>query len=124
MSRPFGRELLKGTIPVMVLRLIAVEELYGYEILKRLDESSGGAFSFSEGTLYPILHGLERDGHVQAIWREASGRRRKYYTVTEAGRRHLEAQEDEWRRFSASVDAILGHRPGGALHLGPTAQGA
>ncbi len=103
------KQLLKGTIPLLVLQLLGQTDLYGYQLIKSLEQISAGVFRFSEGTLYPVLHTLERDGHLRAYWRDSDvGRRRKYYTITAAGRRELTARAAEWRTFAGAIDAVLG----------------
>lgn len=102
------KELLKGTIPFMVLRLIGEKEVYGYQIIKLLSGLSEELFLFKEGTLYPILHNLEKDDFISSYWRESSvGRKRKYYRITDEGRKQLEMKFQEWKRFKAAVDLVL-----------------
>jgi len=103
-----NKELLKGSTGTMILTLLARGDLYGYELIKELERCSGGVFTLKEGTLYPILHGMESDGWVEAYWREVDGRKRKYYRVTDAGTRQLEQKRSEWRQFRTAVDAVLG----------------
>lgn len=101
-------QLLKGTIPLLSLRLLAEADLYGYQLIKTLEQLTSGVFRFSEGTLYPVLHTLERDGMLRAYWQVAeSGRKRKYYTITDRGRRQLRNRTAEWRTFVGAVDAVL-----------------
>lgn len=101
------RELLKGTLPMLVLSQLAAEEQYGYQLIKNLAEGSGGVFTFKEGTLYPVLHALERDGLVSSFWdgREG-GRRRRYYEITAFGMANLESRRAEWQRLVDAVAAI------------------
>lgn len=102
------KQLLKGTIPLLVLHLLAQADLYGYQLIKSLEQISAGVFKFSEGTLYPVLHTLERDGHLRAYWRESgTGRNRKYYAITAAGRRELGQRMDQWRTFAGAIEAVL-----------------
>ena len=83
-------QLLKGTVPFLVLSVLGGGELYGYQIAQRIRDRSGSFLSPSEGSLYPALHRLERDGAVVAEWRESDrGPRRRYYRVTPAGTRLL-----------------------------------
>jgi len=106
------RQLLKGTIPLLVLRLLDRGELYGYQLIKSLDELSAGAFRFSEGSLYPVLHSLERDGLLSAHWQSGeSGRKRKYYTITGRGRAELAARLRQWRTFAAAIETVLAEEP-------------
>lgn len=102
------KQLLKGTIPLLVLHLLAQADLYGYQLIKSLEQISAGVFRFSEGTLYPVLHSLERDGMLRAYWRDSnSGRKRKYYAITDRGRRELAGRTAEWHTFTGAVDAVL-----------------
>lgn len=102
------KQLLKGTIPLLVLHLLAQADLYGYQLIKALDQISSGAFRFSEGSLYPVLHTLERDGMLHAYWHQAdSGRQRKYYAITERGRRELVERRSQWRSLTVAIDAVL-----------------
>lgn len=93
---------------MLVLALLKGKEMYGYQIIEELDKRSEHVFQMKEGTLYPVLHALEKDRLVTA--REAvteQGRTRRYYAVTERGLRALEEKEKEWRSFSKAVTAIL-----------------
>jgi PadR family transcriptional regulator, regulatory protein PadR len=87
---------------------VAEEPAHGYAILQRLKERSGGAFDLSEGTIYPALHRLERDGLLSSTWSADSGRRRRVYNVTNAGKSALEVRRQEWRHFALAVDAVMG----------------
>lgn len=102
------KELLKGCVPLMVLCLFQEDDLYGYQIIKRLEILSGGAFLFKDGTLYPVLHALEKAGHIESYWQSSeSGRKRKYYHITEAGSVHLEERMRDWKFFTRSVNSVL-----------------
>lgn len=101
------KQLLKGTIPLLVLSLLASEDRYGYDLIKSMEDRSHGAFRFSEGTLYPVLHSLERDGRLTSVWEETGRRRRKYYRITAKGRAELTARREQWLLFTTSVAAIL-----------------
>ncbi len=102
----------KGTLPgstsMLVLALLKEREMYGYQIIEELEKRSNQVFKLKEGTLYPILHSLEKDKLVTAQEREApSGRVRRYYRVTAAGLRALEEKKEEWSLYSKAVTAIL-----------------
>lgn len=102
------KELLKGTLPLLVLQVVRTRATYGYELIRRLEASSGGAFVFAEGTLYPVLHALERDQLITSTWVTATGaRRRKYYHITDAGRVELARRLAEWQAFTRAVDAVV-----------------
>ena len=104
----FDRELLKGSITLLILKLLSEREMYGYQIIQEADRRSERAFQFKEGTLYPALHLLERRGFLRSEWREAkSGRERKYYALTAKGRKLAERSHREWKSFIKAVDAVL-----------------
>jgi DNA-binding PadR family transcriptional regulator len=91
---------------------LSEEERYGYEIIKTVNERSGGVFAWKEGTLYPWLHRLEGDGLIQSRWVEAdTGRRRKYYRITRRGRTALVERKEEWSAFAQAVNALLCVQP-------------
>jgi DNA-binding PadR family transcriptional regulator len=104
----FDRELVKGTTVPIVLRLLAEREMYGYEIVKVVNDRTDGLFEWKEGTLYPCLHRLESDGLLTGQWREApNGRKRKYYRTTAKGRAELREKREEWRQFAHGVNLLL-----------------
>ena len=100
--------LIAGSSTLLVLSLLEKEDMYGYQMITELSRRSNDTFQMKEGTLYPILHALERDGAVRGYQAEApTGRVRKYYRITGKGLRALEAQKKEWRTFTAAVNAVL-----------------
>lgn len=102
-------QLLKGTVPFLVLSVLAEGELYGYQIAQRIRERSGAFLAPSEGSLYPALHRLEREGAVAAEWRASElGPRRRYYTLTPAGQKLLAEARAEWKAFTGVVSAVAG----------------
>lgn len=104
-----NKELLKGSTVILILKLLDRKPMYGYEMIKEMENTSGGVFQFKEGTLYPILHSLELDGMLEGYWSEAQGnRQRKYYRLTERGRSQLEEKRQEWVVFRSAVEQILG----------------
>lgn len=106
-GRRIQAQLLKGTLPLLVLATLRDTELHGYEIVKRIREQSSGAFMPSEGSLYPVLHRLETEGALEATWRAGEGRpRRRYYRLTRAGLTALERAEREWTTFAGGVKRI------------------
>lgn len=108
---PVSPELIKGTVIPVVLAVLKERARYGYEMVHLINARTNGALSFSEGTLYPVLHRLEADGMIKAEWREAGpsegGRRRRYYALTGAGRRELERRRAEWKTFADAVGELL-----------------
>jgi len=106
-----NKELMKGTTVTLVLKVINTRECYGYDIIKRVKEQSGEAFNLKEGTLYPILHTLEKDQLIESYWSEEAGqRKRKYYKITKKGKRLLGEKQKEWESFRAAVDQLLATR--------------
>ena len=102
-------QLLKGTVPFLVLSVLAEGELYGYQIAQRIRERSGAFLAPSEGSLYPALHRLEHDGAVTAEWRASElGPRRRYYALTPAGEKLLAEARTEWQAFTGVVSAVAG----------------
>lgn len=92
-----GKDLVAASATPLVLAILAEGESYGYAIIKRVTELSGGHLSWTDGMLYPVLHRLERNGLVAAKWRASeAGRRRKYYHLTKEGRVQLEAERKRW----------------------------
>ena len=102
------KSLLSGSTTLLVLSLLASGDKYGYEMISVLELKSDRTFQLKEGTLYPILHALEGNGAVKSYEQEApSGRVRRYYHITEKGKRLLETKKEEWHTFSEKVNAIL-----------------
>ena len=104
-------QMRKGTTTVIILNLLAEENrpMYGYEIIQELEQRSQGYFRFKEGLIYPRLHDLERQDLLRATWQgEEGSRRRKFYSITDAGRRRLEKELQGWQAFTQHVNQILG----------------
>ena len=92
-----GKDLVAASATPLVLAILREGESYGYAIIKRVYELSGGELQWTDGMLYPVLHRLERNGLVKASWwRAESGRRRKYYRLTESGSEELANQQRQW----------------------------
>ena len=101
------KNLLSGSTTLLVLSLLSAGDKYGYEMIAELEARSNHTFTLKEGTLYPILHTLEREGAVKSYEKEApTGRTRKYYHVTKKGLRLLDDKKEEWVEFSKTVNAI------------------
>ena len=93
---------------LLVLSLLAGEDMYGYQMIVELGRRSNLTFDMKEGTLYPVLHGLEKDGYVEAYQQEApTGRVRKYYHLTRKGGAALKTEEKAWETYSGAVNAVL-----------------
>lgn len=101
-------DLLQGTLELLVLRLLRSGQLNGWDIMQRIQLVSGEVLSVTPGSLYPALHKLEERGLISSDWGESvNNRRAKFYTLTSAGRKQLEAERDTWKRFAGAVEAIL-----------------
>ena len=107
------RELRTGVVGLTLLFIIdRTGPDYGYHILRRIEEQSGGRLAFKEGTAYPVLQNLERQGLVSTYWGESqTGPPRKYYQITREGREALDEGLAQWRDLRDSVERILGGRP-------------
>ena len=101
-------DTLNGQLDPLILATVAEESAHGYAILQRLKERSSGAFDLAEGTIYPALHRLERDGLLSSKWSTGSGRRRRVYSLTRAGTSALEVRRQEWKHFAHAVEAVMG----------------
>ena len=101
-------EVLKGTLDMLILKIVALGPIHGYAISQRIQQISREFFQVQQGSLYPALHRLENRGWLDAEWREASsGREAKFYKVTKKGRKQLEAEVLNWARLSDAVALIL-----------------
>ena len=101
-------DLRTGSTAVMVLRLLAEKPMYGYQIVKELQQRSEGYFELEQGTLYPTLHRLENDGLVHSQWEViAEGPSRKYYHITDQGQMELEKSARQWSDFSRHLLKLL-----------------
>ena len=103
------KSLLSGSTPMLILSLLKDSDKYGYEMVEALAKRSDDTFALKEGTLYPLLHALEKEKFVESYSKTApNGRERKYYRLTRSGREQLEYKEKEWRLFTEKVNAVLG----------------
>lgn len=101
-------ELKRGTLEMVLLKLLSEREMYGYEITTAVEARTRGRLGIREGTLYPVLYRLEEAGHVTPRWQaEGRGRPRKYYRVTESGAAELERLVSEWSDFVGAIGAVL-----------------
>ena len=92
-----AKDMVAASAKPLLLSILADGESYGYEIIQKVRELSGGEIEWSDGMLYPVLHRLERDGLVEAEWKEAeSGRNRKYYFLSSKGRKVHESERQQW----------------------------
>jgi DNA-binding PadR family transcriptional regulator len=106
-----GKDLVAASATPLVLAILSEGESYGYAIIKRVEELSGGELHWTDGMLYPVLHRLERAGYVEASWgKSESGRRRKYYHLTDRGRAELEDQRRQWQVITSTLQGTPFHR--------------
>jgi PadR family transcriptional regulator, regulatory protein PadR len=102
-----NKDLIAASSTPIVLAILAEGDSYGYAILKRVRELSGGRMEWTDGMLYPVLHRLERLGHVEPRWEVAeSGRRRKYYRITPQGRARLDEERRQWQVVDSTLKGI------------------
>jgi len=102
-----NKDLIAASSTPLVLAILAAEDSYGYAILQRVRELSGGRIQWTDGMLYPVLHRLERLGDVKARWEVVeSGRRRKYYRITSQGRARLAEEREQWRTVDSTLQGI------------------
>jgi PadR family transcriptional regulator, regulatory protein PadR len=102
-----GKDLVAASATPLVLAILAEEESYGYAILKRVGELSDGQLQWTDGMLYPVLHRLERQGHIEGRWGSSeTGRRRKYYRITGQGMEELTTQREQWQAVDAALRSI------------------
>ncbi len=103
-----NKDLIAASSTPIVLAILAEADSYGYAILKRVRELSGGRMEWTDGMLYPVLHRLERLGSIEARWEVAeSGRRRKYYRITPQGREQLARELSQWQTVDATLRGLL-----------------
>ena len=104
-----GTDLKRGSMATIILTVLRDGPLHGYQIAREIERRSEGYFDCKEGTLYPALHKLEREGLLRGEWRLAGEqRRRKYYALTAAGESHLTSAVEEWRSFATRLLGMIG----------------
>ena len=103
-----SKELLKGSTATMILKVISEGDAYGYQITQELSKKSDDVFKLNEGTLYPILQTLEKEGYVKSYRKSTEGgRERRYYQITPDGKAQLGVRLEEWKLFSNTVNRVL-----------------
>jgi DNA-binding PadR family transcriptional regulator len=107
----FSNEILRGHLELLVLATLARGGAHGFEVMRRLNEEGRGAFAMKEGTLYPVLYRLERQGLIRGDWEPEDaprkGPRRKQYVLTDKGQKALATRRDDWRAFVSLVGTIV-----------------
>jgi len=100
--------LLQGTLDLLILKSLALEQMHGLGIARRVEQITGGTFRVKPGSLFPALHRLEEEGWVTAEWGESENNRKaKYYRLTKMGRKQLESESERWSRISLAITQAL-----------------
>jgi len=106
MSRP--NDLVQGTLDLLLLKILALEELHGWAISLRLKSISGDVLQVTDGSLYPALHKLEQEGWISAEWKQTENNRRaKFYSLTRLGRKQLELESASWQLLSSAITRVV-----------------
>jgi PadR family transcriptional regulator, regulatory protein PadR len=101
-------DLVQGTLDLLILKTLMLQAMHGWAIAKRIQQISSEVLQVQQGSLYPALHRLEQRGWVKAKWGETeTGRRAKFYSLTAAGRKKLEAETADWKRLSTAINLIV-----------------
>jgi transcriptional regulator len=101
-------DLVQGTLDLLILKTLSTESRHGWAIAKRIQQISGEVLQVQQGSLYPALHRLEQQGWIKAKWAESeTGRQAKFYSLTAAGRRQLDAETANWARLSEAINLIV-----------------
>jgi transcriptional regulator len=105
---PEQTALLQGTLDLLILKSLALDQMHGLGIARRVEQITGGTFQVKPGSLFPALHRMEEEGWVTSSWGESENNRRaKYYRLTKAGRRQLETESERWSRISLAIAQAL-----------------
>lgn len=107
MNEGFQRDLLRGSLDMMILSALARGAQYGYGVQKQIEMASQGRVKIAAGTLYPILHRLESDKFIKSRWEDGAGRKRKWYELTASGKKRLVKQAEEWTQFAHCLQTLL-----------------
>lgn len=105
---PKPTDLVQGTLDLLILKTVAFEPMHGWAIAQRIRAASQNVLQVNQGALYPALHRLEQQSWIKAEWGESENNRRaKYYSMTKAGRKYLQAEEANWERLSSAIGLVL-----------------
>jgi len=106
---PSQFDLLQGTLDVLILKALALQELHGMGISRRISQMTNGAFEVKAGSLFPALHRMEEAGWLTSTWGESeTNRRAKFYSLTKGGKKQLQCETERWERISLAMAAALG----------------
>ena len=103
----YDKNMLSGNTAMLILKLLEEKDMYGYQIIEEISKKSGSLFNLKTGTLYPLMHGLEKDGTVNSYDETANQRVRKYYSLTGKGRSLLLKKEQEWQSYVTAVNRLM-----------------
>ena len=107
-----SKNLMAASTKPLILASLANGEIYGYQIIQSVIEISGGTLEWSEGMLYPVLHRLEKENFIQSQWKVSeNGRRRKYYRLTESGKKELDKERKQWLNVNKVLSRVWGLLP-------------
>ena len=107
-----AKALIAASTKPMILSILLNSENYGYQIIQSVKRISGGKLEWSDGMLYPVLHRLEKDGFIRSKWKiSEEGRRRKYYSITDLGRKELEAEMAQWKSVHDALSKLWKPQP-------------
>lgn len=109
MTNRYEQQMKKGVLDMLIMKLLAQEEKYGYQLIQELKQKSGGRIALKEGTLYPALYRMEEEGWIKSRWSEANDKEvaKKYYGITKEGQQALEEIFSIWKEFSQNVEQIM-----------------
>jgi PadR family transcriptional regulator PadR len=110
-ARKTNPDFMTGVPELLILRLLADREMYGYELVQAIESATTQAIKVGEGVVYPVLHALEAQGCLSSKRKPVNGRTRVYYTATAAGRKRLGDMTSEWHRITEAVSAIMNDKP-------------
>ena len=103
----FSKELIGASSIPIILSILSNGESYGYEIIKRIKELSGDKIEFKDGTMYPVLHRLEKKGLIESFWKQSdTGRKRKYYKITIKGKQELQLEKENWSTINNIIASL------------------
>ena len=105
---PVDKSLISGSTSMLILKLLEEKDMYGYEMIETLREKSRNVFELKAGTLYPLLHGLVQEEYLETYSEEVNGKLRKYYHITEKGKKHLARIIKEWQTYAGAVYELIG----------------
>ncbi len=101
-------DLVQGTLDLLILKTLSIEDRHGWAIAKRIQQISGEVLQVQQGSLYPALHRLEQQGWIKAKWAESeTGRQAKFYSLTAAGRKQLDSETAQWARLSNAINLVV-----------------